>query len=115
MPNIDIKFDKVIKVGLTEEQVTENVNQGIVDGINQALIQIFDLYFNSLSISNIAYDENLNITEMIADTGNKLLFTYDGNGNILTEQYTDTDGTTVILTKTYGYDGNGNLTSIVRS
>jgi hypothetical protein len=64
-------------------------------------------------ISSVTYVDN-NITEMIYVTNNKVTYEYS-NDNLTSEKIYDTDGTTLLLTITYTYDGNNNLTTTIRS
>lgn len=72
-------------------------------------------YLKLYSVTNITYDNDSVITSETYENGAKILFSYNVNGSLDKQEYTDTDGTTVGLTKTYSYDENNNLKTITRS
>lgn len=56
---------------------------------------------------------NEDLTSIVYDTGNVVNYTYT-NGDLTSVDYTDTDGTTNVLTVTYNYT-DGVLTSTTRT
>lgn len=91
------------KVLITREYL-ENNSSGLLP---------IDQILQYTGVTSTNYDVNNNKTDTTYVTGNKALFTYSGSDLVSTE-YTDTDGLTIILTITYGYT-NGNLNSITRA
>lgn len=72
-----------------------------------------DEIVSRLGITGMTYTDG-NLTEITYDLGYKALMYYNTSGNLTSIEYTDTDGTTVLLTETMGYT-SGNLTSVTRS
>ena len=64
------------------------------------------------AVTSYSYTDGI-LTETLYVTGNKEIFTYT-DSNLTQIEYTDTDGTTVLLTVTYTYDASNNLISIGR-
>ena len=60
------------------------------------------------------YDDNGVLQNITYDTGSKRIYTYD-SGYLTKEEFTDADGSTVILTITYEYDDDDNLNKTTRS
>ncbi len=56
----------------------------------------------------MAYGTAVNRTEVIADTANKIEYTYDSDGRLIMETQNNGQSSTVI---DYTYDDNGNLAS----
>jgi len=71
-----------------------------------------DETISHLSVTDSAYTDG-NLTSMTYTGGYKTLYIYV-SGNLSTVEYTDTDGTTVLLTETFTYT-SGNLTSVTRT
>lgn len=67
-----------------------------------------------IDVVDTAYDVNGLVTAETYANGAKKLYTYTA-GYLTKEEFTDTDGVTVVLTITYGYDANNNLISRTRA
>lgn len=72
-----------------------------------------ELDLNNLSITAITYNTDGTLATMTYAGGYKTLYTYT-SGLLSTVEYTDTDGTTVLLTETIAYSG-GNISTVTRS
>jgi len=72
-------------------------------------------FIQFLSITSITYGANGLPDTIIFENGAKCINTYDANDLLIHQDYTDTDGTTVIYTVDFAYNTNGNLTSVTRS
>jgi hypothetical protein len=66
------------------------------------------LYFQVLPISDVVYDVNNTMTEIVYTTGNKMGFTYDGE-NVSIVKYYATDGATLIASNSFSYNVNGDI------
>jgi len=83
-------------------------------GYSSATLKEDTEHFLSLhDITDSTYDNKGLLLSETYDIGCKKIYTYD-NGYLSKEEFTDTDGTTVLLTITYGYD-SGNLITMTRS
>lgn len=92
------------------------------DGINnwtslsyssKALADEPQQYVGNLDITDITYAADGSVSEITYQGGHKTIFTYIGT-DIDTIEYTDTDGTSVLITETYTYT-NGKLTALTRT
>jgi YD repeat-containing protein len=62
------------------------------------------LYFSTLTVSGVSYDEENRVTQKTHHSGNKQVYTYNNDGLIESIEYIDVDGTTPVGVKTFFYD-----------
>jgi len=65
-------------------------------------------------VTESEYDDDGLLQSITYDIGAKVLYTYD-NKYLTKAEFTDEDGSTVVLTITYEYDDDNNLNKITRS
>jgi len=104
-------------VGLSNVDNTSDASKPISTATQTALdlklAQTIDNKVATLAVTASTYIDGT-LTEMTYTGGYKTKYSYL-DGNLTKTEYTDTDGTTILLTLTYGYDVDGNFTTITRS
>lgn len=110
---LDGLTDVTVTTPTTGQVLTYNGTIWVNNDAGSSSVPI-DETVSHLSTTAATYNADGTLATMTYTGGYKTLYTYS-SGNLSTVQYTDTDGTTVLLTETYAYDGNGNLSTVTRS
>lgn len=81
--------------------------------VDKKLDKTIDNFLEQLTVTAFNYVGS-DLMSVVYEGGYKVVYSYI-NGNLHEEKFYDTDQTTLLLTKTYTYDGSNNLTSVTRS
>lgn len=104
---------QVVKHNNKRYQATGDIINASEPGVSSVWTLIhLDKIFDTIEVSSITYNGDDNIDTITYVTGNKTIMNYNGNKDISSADYYDTDGTTIIGTMTLTYDGSFNIINI---
>lgn len=93
--------------------IADTYSQAEIDGMLGTGDSI-DEKVSRYAVSATTYNTDGSLATMTYSTGNKSLYTYT-TGTLTSIEYTDTDGSTVLLTVGFTYNADGTLATITRS